>query len=226
MKEKASPFLGMAFIPFLLLGSEMLILLIESLFYGTTNYMEMVEIKGIFAPLIHWGLTCIVWGTGAWFLSVLAKKKGFDVFEDKSNAPVRNWIIVAILLVLTIVASYYAWDMHFKPISELEGMKLTFGSQGIIAFVAQYAYYLVESILFLAVIVLGQKFGELAFKKANIPWGGIFCGLTWGLGHILTQDFLTGIYSMTLAVVYGVVYLLLKKNVRYTYPVLALMFML
>ncbi|HBT96088.1 MAG TPA: hypothetical protein DEB24_08500 [Coriobacteriia bacterium] len=100
-----------------------------------------------------------------------------------------------------------------------------FGQQGIIAFIAQYVYYTFEGGLFLAIIVFGQKFGELVFKNHKIPWGGILCGLTWGLGHIFTQDMLTGITAVTSAVFFGLAYLLLKKNIRFAYPIITLIFM-
>ena len=225
-QEKASPYLGMALLPFVFLGLELLVLIIESLFYGTMDFMQIIEMRGISAALMHWGITCLLWAAGAWLLYVLAHKKGFDVFDNKNRASAMNWGIVAVILVLSLIASYMAWDMRFKPAAELTGMTARFGSQAIWAFIGQYFYYLVESVLFLAIVVFGQKFGELAFRKDKLPWGGILCGLTWGLGHIFTQDLFTGLYSAAISIAFGIVYLLLKKNVRYTYPVIALMFML
>ena len=224
MKEKACSYLGMALLPFLFLGLELLVLFIESLFYGTMDFSEISALKGISVWLIHWGLTCLVWGIGAWLLVVLAKKRGFDVFENKFPVPAMNWVIVLILVALSVAGSYLAWDMQFKFLAELGSMKNLFGDLGVVAFIAQYVYYLFESVLILAVIVFGQKFGEHAFRKSNIPWGGILCCLTWGLTHILTQGLFTGIYAAVSAVAYGIVYVLLKRNVRYAYPILALMF--
>jgi hypothetical protein len=227
MKDKASPYLVMALLAFVVLGLEIVILLIESLFYGTMDLLALLEQRGIYPLLIHWGLTCVVWGAGAWALHEWAKKKGFNVLENKSKAPILNWIIVCVLFAISVVSSYISWDMRFKPIAEFTGMSNRVGEQAIFTFVAQYAYYLVESVLFLAIVAFGQKYGELVFKKDKIPWGGILCGLTWGLVHILTQGSLfVGLYSAIGALVFGVVYLLLKKNVRFTYPVIALMFML
>ena len=221
MKEKASPYLVMALSTFLIIALELLVLFIESLFYGTMDFLE-----GISASLIHWGITCVVWGAGVWFLYVIAKKRGFFILENKSKAPYLNWIIVFALLALSVFSQYLSLDMRFKSLVEFQYMQRTFENHAVIAFVAQYIYYLVESVLILALVVFGQKFGEVAFKKNNVPWGGILCGLTWGVGHVLSQDLLTGIFAASISVAYGVVYLLLKKNVRYTYPILALMFVL
>ena len=226
LKEKASPYLGMALLPFVFLGLELLVLFIESLFYGTMDFTEVIDHHGVFASLIHWGATCLVWVTGAWFLYFLSKRKGYNIFENNSKAPPMNWIIVSALLVLSIIASYLTLDMRFKPVAEFAEMINRFGNQATLAFIGQYIYYIVESALFLTIVVFGQKFGEIIIKKTNIPWGGILCGLTWGLGHILTQDVFTGIYAAAGSIAYGVVYLLLNRNVRLTYPVIALMFML
>jgi hypothetical protein len=227
MKEKSSPYLVMALLAFIFLGLEVVILIIESLFYGTMDLFGLLEQRGIYPLLIHWGLTCVVWATGAWALHGYAKKRGFNILENKSKTPILNWVIVCILFAISVVSSYISWDMQFKPIAEFIGMSTRAGEQAIFTFIVQYAYYLVESVLFLIIIVFGQKYGELVFMKEKVPWGGILCGLTWGLVHILTQgNLFAGLYSAMGAFVFGVVYLLFKKNVRYTYPVIALMFML
>ena len=226
MKEKAAPYLGMALLPFVFIALELAVSLSASLFYGTMDWVVISDQYGISATLIHYGLTCIVWVMGAWLLYNLAKKRGFDLFENKSKVPLLNWIIVLLILILSIIFKYISWDMRFKPFVEFMYFNRIFGNQAILAFVGQYIYYFVESILILFIVIFGQKFGELAFKKTNVPWGGILCGLTWGLGHILTQDLFTGILGAAVSVAYGIVYLLLKRNAIYTYPILALMFML
>ena len=227
MKEKASPYLIMALLAFMILGLEIAILLIESLFYGTMDLFGLLEQRGIYPLIIHWGLTCLVWATGAWVLYERAKKRGFNILENKSKVPVFNWVIVCILFAISVISSYISWDMRLKPIAEFTGMSARVGEQAIFTFIAQYAYYLFESVLFLIIIAFGQKYGELLLKKDKIPWGGVLCGLTWGLLHTFTQGSLfVGLYSAVGALIFGGVYLLLKKNVRYTYPVIALMFML
>ncbi|MCL2217653.1 MAG: hypothetical protein FWB91_11635 [Defluviitaleaceae bacterium] len=227
MKEKASPYLAMALLAFMILGLEMIILFIESLFYGTMDLFGLLEKRGIYPLLIHWGLTCAVWITGAWVLHLWAKKRGFNIFENKFKAPVINWIIVCALFAISVVSSYIVWDMRFKPIAEFTGMFNLVGNQAVFTFIAQYIYYLFESVLYLAIIIFGQKYGELVLKKDKVPWGGILCGLTWGLVHTLTQgSLIVGLYSAISALIFGIVYILLKKNIRYAYPVIALMFML
>ncbi|MCL2638775.1 MAG: hypothetical protein FWD48_10460 [Oscillospiraceae bacterium] len=223
MKEKAGFYLGLALLAFLFLGVEIIVLLVGSKLYGTMN---LFGFESIIPILAHWGTTCALWILGIWLLYSLSKKRGFNVFESKSKPPVINWIIVIALLICSVIASYISWDMRFKPAVEFGGMTASFGSEAILVFVGQYSYYIVESALFLAIIVFGQKFGELVFRKNNVPWGGLFCGLTWGLAHILTQSLTTGIYCVVISIAFGAVYLLLKRNVKFAYPVITLMFML
>ena len=52
------------------------------------------------------------------------------------------------------------------------------------------------------------------------------CALTWGLIHILTKDLVTGLGCLVMSLLYGGVYLLLKKNIRYAYIIILLIFTL
>lgn len=108
------------------------------------------------------------------------------------------------------------------------GLKLIkeFYSNGIIIWILQNIYYLFEAGLILLVIVFGQKYGELKFKKDNIPWGGIFLAITWGLVHILTQGFATGVYAFVMSIMYGLIFILLSKNSRLSYLIITIIFIL
>jgi hypothetical protein len=224
-KTRKWPFLVLALLPFVFLACEFIVVLIDLLIYGTSDYAEISKI-GIYPMLIHWFLTVIIWGIGLWFSYKISKKLGFNPFEYKDKPSLKNLIIVGILIIIVTTLSYIMWEMRFKPIVELNGMINRYGNQGIITFIGQYIYYIVESGLFTAIIVFGQHFGEKVFKKTNIPWGGILCALTWGLGHIITQNSITGISTFIVSIIFGITYLLLRKNVKYTYIILTIMFMI
>ncbi|MCL2054894.1 MAG: hypothetical protein FWG90_10755 [Oscillospiraceae bacterium] len=226
MKEKPISYLGMAILAFLFLGLEVLVLFVESLAYGTMDFEVMIEAHGASVMLIHWGATCVAWGAGVFGLYSLAKRQGYNVFENKSRAPLKNWIIVLALLIAAVIGQILFWDMRFKPLAEFLYTRNMYGNLAVIMFIGQYIYYVFEVSLFVSIIVYGQKFGELVLKKDNIPWGGILCGLLWGLAHIFTKDLSTGVYLAACSVAYGLVYLLLQKNVKPTYIVLFLMFVL
>lgn len=58
-------------------------------------------------------------------------------------------------------------------------------------------------------------------------WGGIICGISWGIVHLLTKGSLsTGLAAAFCSILYGMTYVLVKKNVSYAYPIITLMFIL
>lgn len=166
---------------------------------------------------IHWVLTCILWGSIALFLIRLARKKySFDVRELNDVPDTRDWLLAAAVSVIGIVATTVAWG-GFKPVEEYKG---------IVEFIFQNIYYLFEAGLILLTIAFGQKWGEMLLKKVNFPYGGLFLALTWGLIHILLQGTQTGVYAFCMSILYGMVYILLRKNIRYSYLMIALVFIL
>jgi hypothetical protein len=223
MTEKTNKFafLGLAFLPFGLLALELLVMMVESLFYGTMNIWTNVR-----SIIIHWICTIILWCIGLFVLNVFSRKVGYNIFEYKNRLKIINWIIIGAIIIITAIGSYIVWEMRFKPFVEFNNFIKKYGDMGIMVFVFQYIYYIVESILFLAIVVFAQEFGERTFKNKIIPWGGIMCGLTWGLGHIITQDLFTGIYSLMVSIFYGVIYIQSKKNVKYAYIIIAAMFII
>jgi hypothetical protein len=224
MNEKKNKFifLGFAFFPFLVLALELVILLIESVFYGTMDFWTL----DIHAMIIHWICTIIIWSAGLFILNIFSKKIGYNVFKNKEKPKIINLLIVGMIIIITAAGSYISWETRFKPFVEFANFINKYSSMGIMVFIFQYLYYIVESMLFLAIVVFAQEFGERTFKLQIIPWGGILCGLTWGLGHLLTQDLITGIYLFFLSIFYGVVYLQVRKNVKYAYIITAIMFMI
>jgi hypothetical protein len=214
--------LGLAFLPFIVLALELMVLLIESLFYGTTD-LRTLDVSG---SIIHWICTIVVWSAGLFLLNILSRKVGYKIFENNNKPQKINWIIVGIIIIIIGIGSYITWDMRFKPLVEFSYFINKYNSIGIILFILQYIYYFIESMLFLAIVVFAQEFGEKTFKNKIIPWGGIMCGLTWGLGHIITQDIFTGLYALLCGIFYGVVYIQLRKNIKYVYIIIAIMFII
>jgi hypothetical protein len=211
----------LAFLPFGVLALELLVMMIETLFYGTMDIWTNVRLL-----IIHWICTIIVWCAGLFVLNILSGKTGYNIFENKNRPKIINWIIIGVIMIITAIGSYIAWDMRFKPFVEFNNFTKRHGDMGIVVFVFQYIYYMVESMLFLAIVVFTQEFGERTFKNKIIPWGGIMCGLTWGLGHMITQDLFTGIYSLMVSLFYGAIYIQSKKNIKYAYIIIAVMFII
>lgn len=170
--------------------------------------------------IIHWTITCITWGIIAFRLCRLSKDKyEFDLLKTGSHVKAWQWICVLICVVFSLIVSYMDWN-GFKIVKE-------YFANGPVKFVFQYIYYLFETVLFMLIIIFAQKALETLFKNPKIPYGGIICAVTWGLGHIFTKGSVrTGLLSALSGFMYGVVYLLLNRDIKKTYPVLFVMFML
>lgn len=195
------------------IGLELVIAFIEPFIYGhAADYNDWTIIA-------HWIITCLVWGCCAFFLLKSAKKN--LQLETHSNKTMKSWqwVIIIVFLVLSLMLSFISWN-GFKIQQE-------FMNLGLLNFIFQYIYYFFESVLITLIVVFAQKAFEIWFKKANIPYGGILCGITWGLAHIFTKSSLEiGLLSVILGFGFGAVYLLLNRDIRKTIPILFLMFIL
>lgn len=214
-KKKGTDYLWLALYAFCGLGVEALYAyLLEPILYGA----PMQEWSAV-QIVTHWMITCATWGL---FATVLIRKSG-----SKYNYPLTekgqkmSWQRVALCIVFVIAAfviDYISWG-GFK-------VYLEYASKGLLLFIFQYIYYAFETMLFLLIIVFGQKACEIWFQRENFPYGGIICGLTWGLAHIFTKNIMTGLLGVILGVALGSVYLVVNKDLRKAYVVMFLMFVL
>lgn len=195
------------------IGLELVIAFIEPFIYGhAADYNDWTIIA-------HWIITCLVWGGCALYLFKLAKKNFH--FETHTNQSINlwQWFIIIALLAFSLMLSYISWD-GFKIQQE-------FINLGMLNFIFQYIYYFFEAVLITLIVVFAQKAFEIWFKKENVPYGGILCGITWGLAHILTKSSLeVGLLSVILGFGFGAVYLLLNRDIRKTILIIYLMFIL
>lgn len=196
------------------LGMELVLLILEKMIIGKpTSEFQSINF------IIHWIMTCIVWGIVAFMLVKYSKKNNsFDVFMYRDKPNTKQIAISLLLLLITTTVSLVSWK-GFKPYIELKRL-------GVNKFIFQYIYYIFEIMLVVLSIAFGQKAGEVRFNNSKVPWGGIFLGLTWGLVHILTQSLSTGIIAAGSSIIYGILYNLLNKNIRYVYFIILLMFLL
>lgn len=170
--------------------------------------------------ILHWILTCAVWTVVAiWIYHQAKKDYGFDLFEKAGTMKPWQWGAVIATMVFTLAMSYWDWNGS-KVIHEWK-------ANGPLKFVFQYVYYLFETMLFLLIIVFGQKALERWFKRENVPYGGIVVALTWGIVHIATKGSVSiGLLSAVSGFLFGVVYLLVNRDIKKAYVLLAFMFVL
>lgn len=199
------------------IGLEMLLIgVIEPMIFGGVNVADYSTTQSI----IHWILTCICWGIMGFVLVTISKRKlGYDILiHNKINA--RGALTTLILAAACIALNFYDWGI-LKIVGE-------FQKKGLLLFVFQYIYYFFEVVLVFLIVAFGQKFVETLLKKSSrIPWGGIILAFTWGAIHVLTKGNLTdGLGTMTFSLMYGLMYLALEKDTKWSYLAMAAAFMI
>ena len=212
---RGSDYLRLGIYAFCGLGTEALYAyLLEPMLYGAP--MQEWSVTQI---IIHWIVTCITWGLFAIVLIGKSELKYNYSLTEKGQK--MSWFRIVLCIVFIAAAfavDYMSWG-GFKVYLEYAG-------KGLLLFIFQYIYYAFETILFLLIIVFGQKACEVWFQKGNFPYGGIICGLTWGLAHIFTKDLATGLLGLLLGVALGSVYLVTNRDLKKAYAVMFLMFVL
>lgn len=212
-ESRGSRFLDLALTAFAGLGTEAVYAyLLEPALYGSSmeNWIDVQTI-------LHWILTCVTWGIFAAMLIKKAQKKcHFPLLEKGRPVGWPRWCVCLALAALAFAANYISWG---GPKIYLE-----FTRRGPLLFTFQYIYYAFETMLFLLIILFGQKACEIWFSKPQIPYGGIICGLTWGLAHAFTKNPLTGIMGLILGFGMGGIYLLMNRDLKKSYLVLFFLF--
>lgn len=205
----------LAMLSFAGLGLEVLLaFLIEPIIYGVSIHEWSVA-----QSIIHWVITCILWGITSWLIVIYAKKKyAFDLLKKGNKMALWQWLLIVVFIIGSLILSYIDWNGS-KVINE-------FHANGPVKFIFQYIYYVFETILVTLILVFGQEAFEKWFQKPNIPYGGIIIALTWGIAHFFTKDIITGILTVISGLAFGSVYLLTNRDIRKTYPILFIMFVL
>ena len=183
---------------------------------------------------LHFIMVCTIWGLGSF--AVYKLSKGKKLLPGTDHARKRFGISGISILFLLVAAgilfmSFDAEEMrlHLKPLSELRYFLRTYGRTGISVFLLQHLYYLLESALILFIIVFGQEAGESLFpvrRTSLIPWGGIFCALTWGMLHGLTKYWETALFSLILSTFFVLCYFAANRRMFPAYLAIALIFLL
>ena len=214
-KATGIKYLILALLAFAGLGLEVLLAFaLEPLMYGSS-----MDSWNDLQNILHWIITCAVWGLLIWGIIRYAQKQYGFVLLKKEKAPLAlQWCIVGVLVAASLVWSWLDWSGS-KVIRE-------FNANGPVKFAFQYIYYCFEVALVLLIIAFGQKSFESLFNNRHIPYGGILAALTWGVAHFFTKGSSTGIGIMISALAYGCVYLLVNRDIRKAYPIILLMFVL
>lgn len=213
---KGINYLCLALFAFAGLGVEVIYaFLLEPIIYG-----QQLADWNVSQLIMHWIITCITWGVITYVILKFSKHKyGFDIFISKGKVKTWQWLCILLCIAFSLYVSYLDWN-GFKVVKE-------FQHNGMLKFIFQYIYYVFETALFTLILVYGQKAFELWFKKKSIPYGGIILGLTWGLAHVFTKGSLSiGLLSALGGFTYGIAYLLVNRDIKKTFPIIFIMFIL
>ncbi len=168
-------------------------------------------------------VTAFLWFMISGCLLILAKKKfGYLILPEKAKLSINNHLLMLVCVGVTIIITTIGFG-GLKPFVEFQGE-----SQGnIFAYICRLLYYLAESLLILLTIVFGQRFSDIKFTlPKQIPAGGIVLALTWGIIHFFLQGISGGIYTMVFSLIAGQIYLLAKKDTRWSYLYISIAFIL
>lgn len=214
-KLRGSNYIILSIITASALGIEVLMAyFIEPFIFG--NEMKSWT---VFQTIIHWVVTCIIWGVICYYVIRIARKRyDFDIFQSANKMSILQWVLVLIAVLISLYLSYLDWD-GIKIVKE-------FYSNGLPKFIFQYIYYCFETMIVTLILVFGQKAFEEWFHKSNLPYGGILVALTWGVGHLFTKDITTGIMTIISGLAFGSIYLLTNRDIKKTYLFLWMMFVL
>lgn len=224
--KKGVLFAAIALLPILSLCLEAVLLVSELSVYGAVDWQQGLSFG---QRLLHWGITCFIWGMSALGIAALSKRYGFDMLACYKKPAKKQMLLLVILIIAGIVFMCSTWEFRFKPLVELTNFRGKYGVGGIAAFFFQYLYYLFECILIVMLVALSQYAVETFFPYRAvryIPVGGIFCALTWGMLHGITKDFETAVLCIVLSSLFGISYLLTGRNIKYAYMAVALIFLL
>ena len=168
-------------------------------------------------------LTAILWSSVTLFLIRYAKRQfNFDVFSRSQSIEMKLLIPICGIVIAVIVITWIGFG-GFKPLVEFNGEL----EKSLSAFLFRILYYLAECSLIVLVITFGQKFFEAQFGLSDrFPSGGFLLAITWGSIHFLLQGVSGGIYTVFFSLAAGCLYLLCKKDIRWTYLFVGLAFIL
>ncbi|MBO9569028.1 MAG: hypothetical protein J7503_09390 [Cellulomonas iranensis] len=178
------------------------------------------------APAVHWLVTAAGWLAGALLLLRHAPWRSDDpVAAPAGPGRARRAAYAAAALVLA-VGSRAALTHEWKPLAEAVRLHDDVGSAFAPSLAALVVYYLAEVLVIVTLLGYGQRWGEAARGRSDVPWGGLVLAATWGLVHVLLQGPAGGAYAMGAAVLYGVLHRAVRGHLGLTYALVATAFVL
>lgn len=213
-KQNAGDLFGLALWIFAAFGLEVVLIFIETKIYAISSSNWTIR-----QNCLHWTLISLLWAIISFLIVRSAKKDyDFDVLKRQENPSLSQFLFSLLFVIVGILFVSYM-SGGFKPISEYKKL-------GSIQFIFQYIYYFFKSVLVMLAIAIGQKAGDLYFQKDQIPWGGYYLAVSWGFIQFIIQNPATGLFTVALSILFGILFMINHKNTRIVFPMIAIVLML
>lgn len=215
-------FLLLAVASFFLFWVEAIVLSLENWLYGY-HFLLVDWVPSMF----HWMLIGILWLLGAFFLWRYSTNKLSYNFFGYHKLPNKNRFALAGILVLVLIFVHYVQcSFQLKSIHGILTSIKQFGTAGMFAQILRIVYLAGAVSLMALIVIFGQKAAESWSKYNRIPWGGLTLTLTYGCLILVIYGFSSGAVAILESVIIGIIYIILRKNIRYTYVFMMLAFLL
>ena len=135
-----------------------------------------------------------------------------EVISIKWNNNLVYLLIIAAVgsISLTIIESLIFSDSLPQFFREYQNFVQYHGTIGLIPWIFQNIYYVIESMLVVLLLALMQRAGEIWFKNDRFPYGGIGLLLTWGISHLI-HGLISGLWICAFSLVFGWIFIKAKK---------------
>lgn len=126
----------------------------------------------------------------------------------------KEFLILILSLIISIIFSkIISGKMQIKIFMEKMGFEKLYGKNwGIPLIIFQILYYFSELFLVSIIFFTFQKIGEEITNLSFFPWGGIFTGIYWGLGHLFTEHANIAFPLLIFSILIGFITIIGNKN--------------
>lgn len=207
---------------FICFGAEKLVSLFEVFLYGH----NLVRVE-LIPSVLHWTITGTIWLFCTYFIyQYLVRKIDYDVLQLKKTPSDLQFAFAMTIVLIIVFINFMLLGQKLQSVQEFFDLYNIFGLKCIPTMVVEYFFYACETTLVVMMVILGQKVGELISSYKGFPWGGLFLAITWGVTRLLIHGNAFGVVCFIASFLYGVIYLLMRKNIRYSYLLIFCMFVI
>lgn len=214
-KSLGLKFLFLGLLVFLTLGMDLFVIPIDRLLWGNQLKIDTFFSSPWYVLITHWSIVIILWIMGGFLIFKWLKKKDFleEVISINWNKDLIYFIIIAIIagILFNVVESIIFSTQLPQFFREYQRFYQVHGSMGLIVWLFQNIYYLIESMLVVLLLALMQRAGEIWFKNDRFPYGGMGLLITWGISHLM-HGLISGLWICAFSISFGLLFIKAEKR--------------